>query len=141
MAVRADWHEDAVVAVSAPGSSPFDLASSVAMRDLPLSLDLTVEQLGDKIRALFKREKFLFDRMGLSCPVKDKCDTTCLACPLNEANDPESRKGSLCKVGMAQDQAETLLAVKLDPGSPVSTAPAAAPPPAPEPEPMPALKW
>ena len=115
MAIRADWHEGAT-AEDGPAVDPFATASSLAMTHAPLSLDFTSDQLRERLGKLFKREKFLFDRMGLHCPLKERCDTTCLACPLNEANNPQSAKGSLCKVGVEQEQAETLLAVKLTHG-------------------------
>jgi hypothetical protein len=110
--VKVDWHEDATTAPGS-GSGPFDLASSSLVAAGPLTNDFTPAQLREKIVHLFKREKFLFDRMGISCPIKDRCDTSCLACPLNEAADPDSVKGSLCRVGVEQERAETLLAVKL----------------------------
>jgi hypothetical protein len=114
MAIRADWHEG-VAAEDGPQIDPFASASSLAMTHAPLSIDFTTDQLRERIVKLFKREKYLFDRMGLSCPIKDRCDTTCLACPLNEANT-ETVKGRLCRTGVEQEQAETLLAVKLTHG-------------------------
>lgn len=112
MAVKADWHE-ASPAVEGP-DDPFASASSLAIAQAPLTLDLGLDALRDKLVSLFNRERFLSDRMGLTCPIKDRCDTTCIACPLNEAHNPDSAKGRLCKVGVEQDQAETLLAVKLE---------------------------
>jgi len=128
MAVKADWHEGAA-APSGP-SDPFALASSTLMSHAPLTIDLSVDQLRERIVRLFKREKLLFDT-GLTCPIKDRCDTSCLACPLNEAGDPDSDKGRLCRVGVDQEQSETLLAVKLDPDHA----------PSPAAESQPALKW
>lgn len=122
MAVRVNWHEDAVVE-SSPGSSPFDLASSVSVSG-GLSLDMSAEQLRETITRLVKREAKLSDSYGLSCPIKDRCDTSCIACPLNEANNPDSRKGLLCKVGVEQEQADTLFAVKTVEVSPEEAAPA-----------------
>lgn len=113
MAIRADWHEG-VAAEEGSVTDPFALASSMAMTHAPLSLDFSADELRVRLTQLFKREQLL-DGMGLRCPIKDRCDTTCLACPLSEAADPDSPKGSLCRVGIEQDQAETLLAVKLDP--------------------------
>jgi len=78
----------------------------------PLPLDISVEQLREHIARLTKREGKLTDGYGLRCPIKDRCDTSCIACPLNEANNPDSRKGMLCKVGVEQEQAETLFAVR-----------------------------
>jgi|tagenome__1003787_1003787.scaffolds.fasta_scaffold19399369_2 hypothetical protein len=126
MAVKADWHEAA--AASGP-DDPFALASSIGMGHSPLTVDMSSEALGDRLKSLLKREKFLFD-MGIECPIKDRCDTSCLACPLNEANDPDSPKGGLCRVGVEQEQCETLFAIKIDPDH----APTAAPS-------EPALKW
>lgn len=146
MAVKADWHEGSDVE-DGPVSDPFALASSAAMTHPPLSLDLTLGDIGERLKRLFKREKLLFE-LGIVCPIKDKCDTSCLACPLNEANDPDSSRGRLCKVGVEQEQAETLHAIKRDPDhaptrtvsspAPARTAPAP-PPEAPASEPS--LKW
>lgn len=112
MGVRADWHEDAVVAPA--GSGPFGLPSSTGMTFGPLSLDLTVPDIREKLVKLARRERFLFDQRNLSCPIKDKCDSTCHACPLNQADNREHRKSPLCRVGIEQEQALTMLAVKLD---------------------------
>lgn len=112
MAVKADWHE----AGSAAGTGevdPFDLPASPGMQVAGPSPDSTVEQLREKIVSLFRREKFLFERKGLECPIKERCDTSCIACPLNEANSKGSAKGRLCRIGVEQEHAETLLAVKL----------------------------
>lgn len=132
MGVKADWHESATV--DGP-DDPFAMASSLAMGHSPLSLDLTADDLRGRIKRLLKRERFLFDRMGISCPIKDRCDTSCLACPLSEAGDADSSKGRLCRVGMEQEQCETLFAIKMDPEHmPV-------PAPAPAEAEQPALKW
>lgn len=112
MGVRADWHEDAEKAD--PRVDPFGMPSSSTMvmaGDTP-ALDLTADDLKERLVALFYREKSLFDRMGLECPIKERCDSTCLACPLSEADDGESVKGMLCIVGREQDTLQTLLAVK-----------------------------
>jgi hypothetical protein len=140
MAIRADWHEGSEVE-DGPVSDPFALASSATMAYSPLSLDLTLDDIGERIKRLFRRERFLFD-MGIECPIKDKCDTSCLACPLNEANNPDSSRGRLCKVGVEQEQAETMHAVLRDPDhAPTATAATEPTPEHVEPEPQPSLKW
>lgn len=118
MAVRVDWHEDAVVAQGA-GSSPLDVASSSPMGAVvtnTLGLTASAEQIRERLVRLFGRERFLAEKCGLTCPIKEHGQSCCAVCPLNEANDSESRKGSLCKVGVEQEQAETLLAIKLADG-------------------------
>jgi hypothetical protein len=142
MAVKADWHEGSVVE-DGPVSDPFALASSGAMTFAPLGLDCSLPDLRTRIKKLLDRERFLFD-MGIVCPIKDRCDTSCLACPLNSANNPDSQRGRLCKIGVEQEQAETLHAVLIDPEH-ASVAAEAAPPPPPAPaaapESAPSLKW
>lgn len=111
MAVKADWHEGAVAAPEGPpGFDPFDRASLSAM---PLSLDIPIDEIRHRLRRLIKREQRLFDGCGLECPIKDKAATSCLACPLNEAGKG-TQKGRLCRVGVEQEQYETLFAVKLE---------------------------
>lgn len=113
MAVRADWHED-VPAAAGGAVDPFRLGLSPAMTPgaSPFSMDMSLDALRERLVKLFKREKFLFEKMNLSCPLKERCDTSCLACPFNEADDPDSLKGQLCKVGMDQERAETMFAAK-----------------------------
>ena len=136
MAIKADWHEGEAAAIGP--DDPFALASSLGMGHSPLTIDVSLDDLRDRLKRLLKREKFLFDKMGISCPIKDRCDTSCLACPLNEANDPDSPKGGLCRVGVEQEQCETLFAIKIDPDHAPSLAVSSEPEPAPE---QPALKW
>lgn len=115
MAVKAEWHDGAAtVSEGTPGVDPFDRANLSAMF-APLSLDIPLDEARDRIKRLFSREKYLFERCGLECPIKDKGLTSCLACPLNESAKG-TQKGRLCKVGGEQEQYETLLAVKLEHG-------------------------
>lgn len=115
MAIRTDWHEDAVKDDS-PGIDPFAMPSSVAVVATPtLGIDMSIEQLQERVRALVQREKKLFD-MGIDCPIKWNASATCLACPFNESHDADSLKGMLCKVGCEQERAETTLIAKRDRG-------------------------
>lgn len=113
MAVKADWHEAGSAGAGA-ADDPFDVPDSPGMQVAGPNPDATAPQLRERIVSLFKREKYLFERLGLECPIKDRCDTSCIACPLNEANRKTSQKGRLCRVGVEQEQAETLLAVRLE---------------------------
>jgi hypothetical protein len=63
-----------------------------------------------------KREANLFDA-GCTCPIKDRFDSTCAACPVSQAAREdgtleEMRLSRLCKIGAEQDRTNMLLLAK-----------------------------
>lgn len=112
MAIRTDWHEDADTSGS-QGVDPFDLASSGAMAALlkPVSLDMSLDALRERLGSLVRREARLCER-GITCTLRDNPETTCLACPLNKAGDPDSPLGMLCRVGSETEQVATTMLAK-----------------------------
>lgn len=107
MGVKADWHEDAETV--APGVDPFSLASSPAMMSAP-AIDTDSQKLFDRLTVLVRHESILFNK-GVTCGVKDRPDTCCSACPLNESNG-DSDRSFLCRVGVEQEQVITLIAAQ-----------------------------
>jgi hypothetical protein len=74
-------------------------------------VDLRDPQAADELRLheLLRREGVLFAN-GVSCPIKDRPDTTCHACPVSRAHDKEAELGALCRVGREQESVLTRLA-------------------------------
>ena len=111
MGIKTDWHEDAVEEGSA-GVDPFDLASSPVMTStMPITLDTSAPELNDLLVRLHRREERLFNA-GVSCDLKWDAEATCLSCPFNKANDPDSSLGVLCSIGCEQERTQTMLAAK-----------------------------
>lgn len=109
MTVKTNWHEDAAT-VGPPGLDPFEMSSSGTMTAAPLSLDLSLDELSQRLRNLFRREGRLFDE-GVVCAIKDNPEGTCLGCPLNEAK-ADSAKGALCTIGCEQERVQTMVLAK-----------------------------
>lgn len=109
MAVKTNWHEEDAT-VGPAGLDPFEMSSSGAMAAVPLSLDLDFNELRKRLRLLLRREAGLFNE-GVTCPIKDNPEGTCLGCPLNEAN-ADSAKGILCKIGCEQERVQTMMLAK-----------------------------
>lgn len=68
----------------------------------PISLETPVAELRDDLRSLLRREARL-DDAGINCALKDSEDMTCLACPVSQADNDESAKCALCRIGQAQE--------------------------------------
>jgi hypothetical protein len=123
--VRADWHQTVSGVADLGGIDPFDQASLAAMTDSanntvdaavpaesmttcspvhmkPISLDTPEPELRDYLGSLIRREARLSDA-GMTCALKDQDDMSCLACPLNEAENDDEPKAALCRIGMAQE--------------------------------------
>lgn len=108
MAVRADWHEDADTVTSAE-VDPFSLASSGLMKTT-LPIDTDSQKLFDRLRVLVKHESALFNE-GTTCAIKDKPETCCSACPVNDS-DGDGNAAFLCRIGVEQEQVVTLIAAQ-----------------------------
>lgn len=85
----------------------------------PISVEDGVATLRDRLGQLVQREARL-DSIGITCPLKDCEDMTCLACPFTEAGNDEERKAALCQIGQQQEIVLAhLLAAKSREGEPV----------------------
>lgn len=111
MGAQANWH-----------LAELDLEDPLG--DEPDPFDMPIEEVGDpidlsdvrgrlelRLKELLDREGKLYNR-GVTCPLRDRTDTTCLGCPVNKAADTEHRLGPLCRCGREQEQVLTGLAVE-----------------------------
>lgn len=99
------------------------VASVTSLDDEPDPFDAPIEEVGQRIdlrdprerlemrfRELIERESNLFNR-GTTCPIKDRSDSCCHACPVSKASDPDDALAVLCRVGREQEAVLTELAV------------------------------
>lgn len=112
MSARADWHTldlEALVAEEGefdPFSAPVEeLGERIDLRDPKDRLTLRISQLLEREMALAQR--------GVTCPIKDKSDTVCLACPVTQHANFDEPLGMLCRVGRDQESACTELGALL----------------------------
>lgn len=107
MTARANWFVDPVAGLDDepdPFSVPVqEVGERIDLRDPHSLLKLRLEEL-------LAREARLFNR-SVTCPIKDRPDATCHACPVSHANDPEHDLSTLCRVGREQETVLTELAV------------------------------
>jgi len=114
--VRADWHLN-----TPPPSQDFDPFEAASLSSMatsefapggpPISLDSPEPQLRDRLHALLDYEGRL-DARGITCPLKDLPDASCLACPVSKADDLNHRKCPLCRVGITQELVANALIAK-----------------------------
>lgn len=114
---QANWHLDDTDAPS-EGIDPFEAASlsAVATSEFhpggpPISLDSPRPQLRQRLDSLVKYEGQL-DARGITCPLKDLPDASCLACPVSQADNPEHSKCVLCRVGIEEELVLSALVAK-----------------------------
>lgn len=111
MAIAADWHLTDLP--SAERTLEYDPLTdpSYAPPIPPIDLSTPEPQLDEHLKSLLDQEASLFDR-GIVCPIKDKPDTTCLACPVSAARDYGDPKGQLCRVGQEEERVTTVMIAK-----------------------------
>lgn len=68
-----------------------------------ISVETPTEDLREYLRSLNRREARL-DATGITCPIKDNPEMSCLACPVSKANDLDDPKAALCRIGKAQEK-------------------------------------
>lgn len=107
MSTRANWFvEKAELLDDEP--DPFampveEVGERIDLRDPQAALQLRLDEL-------IRRESNLFAR-EITCPIKDRADTSCHACPVSKAHDRQDPLGSLCRLGREQEAVLTELAV------------------------------
>lgn len=109
VSIGAEWHfeEAAFETVERSGYDPLiDPAYAAPMP--PISIRTDAAELDRQVLALLEQEAQLFDA-GITCPIKDLRDTTCLACPVSAARDHSEPRGKLCRVGQEQERVATVL--------------------------------
>lgn len=107
MSTRANWFVEAAASLDGtddPFAAPIEeIGERIDLRDPQAALSL---RLGE----LLEREGRLFNS-GVSCPIKDRPDTSCHACPVSRAHDREGALGVLCRLGREQERVVTEMAV------------------------------
>lgn len=104
--MRANWH---VASAATPLDAVDPLASMGTDVGSPvISIESTTEELQFRLRDLLEREARL-DSLGITCPLKDQPEASCLACPVCKLGDPDSRMGALCRVGQEQERCLTMI--------------------------------
>lgn len=107
MTARANWFIDAVAGLDDepnPFAAPIEeVGDRIDLRDPATHLRLRLDEL-------IQREANLFAH-ARTCPIKDRPDSTCHACPVSHANDPEHAIALLCRIGREQETVLTELAV------------------------------
>jgi hypothetical protein len=111
VSVRARWHQE--LAVQDDETDPF--RARVEQLGMPIRLTDQMAELNTRLVALVQAEGRLWN-IGVRCAVKDRDDSTCSVCPLSAHDDPQSPLGQLCRVGRAQEQLATRMAVEREAG-------------------------
>lgn len=116
MSVRADWGTQGLV--EQDGADPFQMTEfAIADPDAKnwgakVSIETPLDELRDRLLGLSKREAYFFEQ-GVTCPLKDNPEMSCIACPFSKAEFPEfEAKCQLCRVGVNQETIATLMIAK-----------------------------
>lgn len=115
MTTRANWHTAELAELADWAEDPFE--APIEEVGAPIDLGGPEARLHIELAELVRREANL-DRVGITCPIKDRPDTTCHACPVSEAARREKPIGSLCRLGREQERVLTALAVHQVPECP-----------------------
>lgn len=99
------------------------IAQLASLDDEPDPFDAPIEEVGQRIdlrdpkerldmrlRELIERESNLFNK-GVTCPIKERSDSCCHACPVSKASEHNDALAVLCRVGREQEAVLTELAV------------------------------
>lgn len=107
MGTQANWFVAAVESASDesdPWRAPIEeVGARIDLRDPQATLQLRLQEL-------VHREVNLFNAQ-VTCPIKDRADTSCHACPVSEAGT-ESALSALCRLGREQESVLTEMAVR-----------------------------
>jgi hypothetical protein len=116
VSIEANWGLQALEASADPQVDPFESASFAFMAGVdgqpdwmfPISTEDAPEEL-QRLLGIVVRSEGRLGSIGVTCAIKDSPETTCLACPLSQANNPKSPKCQLCRAGCEQERLSTLL--------------------------------
>lgn len=123
MSVKANWGFQALEAGgdtaddSGQKSDPFSAASLASMNLVTadwmfdVGLESPVEEIHRLLGLTVRSQNRMFNA-GVDCELRWRGDTSCLACPLSEADNPESPKCHLCRSSIQEERLETILAAK-----------------------------
>jgi hypothetical protein len=108
LTAKAQWFVEAVVPLDDDQANPFNMPIEEVGERIDLREPGAILEL--RYAELLNREANLSDA-GLTCPIKDRPDSTCHACPVSQAHDPEVRLSALCRIGREQESTLTEMAV------------------------------
>jgi hypothetical protein len=114
---KADWHVADLDLDDPLGDVPDPFAVPIEEVGDPIDLRDKTTRLSIRMGELLGRERALFDK-GVTCPVRDASDSSCLACPLSQAKNPHHRLSGLCRTGREMERVLTELRIenlKFDP--------------------------
>lgn len=99
-ATKANWH---LPALPVDEGDPLAAPDPIERHGTPISLSDQEARLNTQLLELLRAEGDLFDA-GLRCEIKDRSDTCCHACPLQN-------RGELCDLGRQQEDVCTRMAI------------------------------
>lgn len=101
--MKAQWFVPAVE--DEPDTDPF------LVEDAPTVIDVSTDEarIHTMLEETVRREARL-DAIGVTCPIKDRAETSCFACPVYRGAS-EERIAPLCRLGREQETLLTKLAV------------------------------
>lgn len=104
MSTKANWYVGDVLPALDEEPDPF----AMPIEEVGERIDLVDPGAANdlRLRELFRHEASLA-RMGVTCGIKDRTDTTCHACPISRAHVPEEMMSKLCRVGREQERLST----------------------------------
>lgn len=107
MGAKANWFVESVAGLDDepnPFAAPIEeVGDRIDLRNPEAHLRLRLDELMQREANLFAHDRV--------CPIKDRSDSTCHACPVSHANDPEHEISLLCRIGREQETVLTELAV------------------------------
>lgn len=107
MTAKANWF---VQAIEGLDDEPDLFAAPIEEIGERIDLRDPKQALSMRFDELLRREGNLF-ASGLTCPIKDRSDSTCHACPVSKASDGDAPLSVLCRLGREQETCLTELAV------------------------------
>lgn len=81
----------------------------------PVTLETPVDEFL-RLLGLTRRSNTRLYNAGQDCELRWRSESSCLACPLNQANNPSSAKYQLCRTSTQEEHLETVLAAKQSDG-------------------------
>lgn len=78
---------------------------------LPVGFDSPIEEI-ERLLGVTNRANTRMLNEGRDCDLRWRSDVSCLACPLSEAENPESAKCDICRTSTQEERLTTLLAAK-----------------------------
>lgn len=128
MSVQADWGVQTLPDAAEAEVDPFESPSLTAMGFpastapatpstlgpataadwmFPVSMDTPPEELRRLLGLTQRTQNRLFNE-GMDCELRWRQGSTCLACPLSEADNPASPKCHLCRTSCQEERLETV---------------------------------